>query len=182
MTVYTGVNGRRDRQAQAVGWAGEKKTAYGYVALGADLGTATLTDGPKAGDRYHLCKVPKGAVITGGRLFGNRVASGTSAGSTLLQWAVGLEGPFNDGLSTSYVSYASGASALGLVSTNYDAVCGLHQANTMNYQLGGLLYSTGAVVATDDQMVVVQSVVSATSFISGTIVGVEVEYYMGTHS
>jgi hypothetical protein len=183
MTTYVGARARRGTNAHAVGWAGVKNTAFGTVTFGADQNppTATLTDGPKAGDVYHLAKVPKGAVIVGGRIFGGKVASGTSAGCTLLQWAIGLPGPFRGGDGTSYSTYASGASALGLVSVNNDAVCGLHPAGALNYNLAGLLYSTGPITILDDQVVVVQSVVSATSFISASVLSVEVDYYMGTH-
>lgn len=181
MTRYTALAARSTKQAAAAGWAGTKKTAFGTIRLSVGDGTAPVTEGPLAGDVYHMCKLPKGALIVGGRIFGSRISSGTSAGSTALQMVIGLEGPFTDGVGTTYVSYASGASALGYVSIDYSRVSGVRGESGMDVNLGGLLYTTGSILLTGDQNAVVNIVVSAVSFISASVLSLEVDYYMQTH-
>ena len=63
-------------------------------------------------DIYLMCKLPKGAVVFGGRFRSSRLASGTSAGSTTLALNFGLNGAFTDALGVSY-SAASASVAFG---------------------------------------------------------------------
>ena len=82
--------------------AGYRAVAVGSIVLGADLGTAPETTGPLNNDIYHMVKLPKGAVVFGGRFRSSRIASGTSAGSTTMQLNIGLTGAFTTPDGTSY--------------------------------------------------------------------------------
>ena len=81
MTTYKTTRAGADYQAFKPTGGGYRAVAVGSVVLGADLGTTPETTGPLNGDIYHMCKLPKGAVVFGGRFKGSRIASGTSAGN-----------------------------------------------------------------------------------------------------
>lgn len=187
MSKYNTRQAHPKSPTQSQGWAGQKKVAYGALRLGLGLGwdgsdTVPAATGPVANDLYYMCKLPKGALIFGGRIKGNRVASGTSAGSTALQLAIGLDGPFKDVTGTVYSTYASGASALGLVSVDYSRISGVFSSEQMNMELAGLLLSTGPLLTQADQNAIVQVAVAPSSFISGSTLALEVDYLVQEQS
>ena len=52
-------------QAKAVGWSNTKKVAWGTVEIS--------DSGPTAANSVvYMWKIPKGAVLTGGRVYGDR--------------------------------------------------------------------------------------------------------------
>lgn len=164
------------------GWAGVKKTAVGtFPNIGASTGTATLTTGPVSGDIYRLLKLPKGAVVTGGRVFGSRMSSGTSYGSSSLSFNCGFSGAFKALDGTSYGA-TTASNALGAINPGYAAISGIITESGLDHLLGGLLYTLGPLTLSEDQFVQLTVTGTAVSFVSAACLSLEVEYYIGTHN
>ena len=183
MTTYLAPEAGPTRVPNAVGWAGEKKTVVGCIPnLGASVSTAPVTTGPLVGDIYKMVKLPKGAVIIGGKVFGSRASSGTSNGSIGLAFNVGLSGAFKTSDGTSYGA-TTASQALGItMAVGYEAVAGGKGDSGMNMPLGGLLYTLGPLTLSEDQWATITITTSAVSFISAAALSLEVEYYMGVHA
>lgn len=155
--------------AGGVGNAASQKISWGSV----DLGT-----GPAAADILIMCKLPKGAIIFGGRLAGDRLASGTSGGSSSLGVNIGLDTPFTSRSGTSYATTASMSNVLGTFGPlEGNVVTGVKPEIGYNYPLGGLLISDGPLTLTAEGNALITISSSATSFISGTLT-LGVEYYV----
>lgn len=184
MVTYT-TRQASGRPSLSVGFAGQKQTAVGVVVLDVLRGTTVVTSGPLSGDIYRMVKLPKGAVITGGRLWASRFASGTSAASTTCQLNIGLTGAFKDLVDRTSYGATTASQALGVsVPVDFaEASIGSVKAESgLNMALGGLLYTLGPLELTEDQYAQIKFVGSATSFISGSQMSLEVEYYMGSHA
>jgi hypothetical protein len=155
--------------AGGVGNAASKKIAWGSV----DISSA-----PAAADILIMCKLPKGAIIVGGRLLGDRLASGTSGGSSSLGVNIGLDTTFTSRGGTSYATTASMSNVLGTFGPlEGNVVTGVKPESGYNYSLGGLLMSDGPLTLTGEGNALITISSSATSFITGTLT-LEVDYYV----
>lgn len=172
MTVFTATRGAATRASAAAGLASSKITAWG---------TIEVTTIPVAADIYQMCKLPKGAVILGGRLLGNQLGSGTSFGSTCLTLNIGVDCAITLPNGTA-VTTASTSTALGVLTPEGTAQPWKTEVG-YNQPLGGLLISDGPFTLGDNATVqmAVATVVGAGSFTTGTLT-LEVDYYMGSHS
>jgi hypothetical protein len=182
MTTYTSTQAGNSKVPNAVGWAGQKQVAVGTIPdVGASAGTATATTGPVSGDIYRMVKLPKGAVVTGGRVFGSRMSSGTSYGSSSLSFNAGFSGAVKTLTGTS-IGATTTSNALGAINPTYAEVSGITNDSGLNHVLGGLLYSLGPLVLQDDMYAQLTVTGTAVSFVSAGCLSLEIEYYMGTHA
>lgn len=182
MTTYTATRAGTTKTAAAVGWAQQQLIAVGNIPnVGASAGTAPVTTGPLIGDIYRMIKLPKGAVITGGRLKGSRMSSGTSFGSSSLAFNVGFTGAFKTTDGTSY-GVTTASNALGNIGCDYAAIPAYRSDSGLDMALGGLLYTTGPLTLSEDCFAQLTVTGSAVSFVSGANITLEIEYYMGVHA
>lgn len=182
MATYFSPQARPTVQPNTAGWAGTKKTAVGTIPdVGASAGTATVTTGPISGDIYRMVKLPKGAVVTGGRVFGSRMSSGSSYGSSSLSFNAGFSGAVKTLTGTS-IGATTTSNALGAINPTYAAVSGITTESGLDHCLGGLLYSLGPLECSEDQFVQLTVTGTAVSFVSAGCLSLEVEYYIGTHT
>lgn len=174
MATVTAIAAQPKKPVQSVGWAGGLKVATGSV---------TTTTALVGADVYRFCKLPKGAVVTGGRLMSNALVSGTFA-SQCLTLNIGVDAAVVTALGTS-VTTASTSTALGsALAPNSDVVAGTGSGeNAIDIPLGGLLLSHGPFRLTADGVVymTVASSAGAGSQIAGTY-SVLVEYFMAENS
>lgn len=182
MTTFTASKANIGKQAVSVGWAdGAKKgvSCIPQVDASALPPMAPVTTGPLIGDVYRMLKLPKGAVVTGGRLLGSRMASGTSAGSTCLGFNIGFDGAFKTQDGTQYGA-TTASNALGAILVDYAAVVGVKSESGLDMALGGLLYTEGPLEITADEVTVILTTTSsAGSFVSGAALTLDLDYYMG---
>lgn len=182
MATYTSTQAGPTKSPAAGGWAGQKQVAVGTIPdVSAAAGTATVTTGPVSGDIYRMVKIPKGAVVVGGRVFGSRMSSGTSYGSSSLSFNCGFSGAIKTLAGVSYGA-TSTSNALGEIRPNYADVSGITNESGLNHMLGGLLYTVGPLEATEDQFVQLKVTGTAVSFVSAACLSLEVDYYMGIHA
>jgi len=182
MATYTSTQAGPTKQASAGGWSGQKQVAVGTIPdVSAAAGTATVTTGPVSGDIYRMVKIPKGAVVVGGRVFGSRMSSGTSYGSSSLSFNCGFSGAIKTLAGVSYGATTT-SNALGAIIPNYADVSGVTGESGLNHMLGGLLYTVGPLEATEDQFVQLKVTGTAVSFVSAGCLSLEVDYYMGIHA
>ncbi len=183
MTTYT--SKQAAKSANSVGWSGQKLTAVGTFVLDVLRGTAGGTTGPLSGDIYRFVRLPAGAVIVGGRLFASRFGSGTSAASVTAQLNIGLSGAFKDTIDGTSYGATTASQAMG-ASVPIDfaeaSIGSVKSESGLNQMLGGLLYSLGPLKLSEEQFAQITFVGSVTSFISGSAISLEVEYYMPTHT
>ncbi len=172
MTVFTASRGAATRQPAAEGSAQSKHTAWG---------TIEVTILPVAADIYQMCKLPKGAVLLGGRLLGNNLGSGTSFGSSSLTLNIGVDCAVTLPNGTT-VSTASTSTALGVLTPEGTAQPWKTETG-YNQPLGGLLITDGPFTLSDNAtaQMAVATVIASGSFTTGTLT-LEVDYYMGTHA
>lgn len=173
MATYIAARASASRPVVSSGPAQDLQVAWGAVEL---------TTAVAAADIITLCRLPKGAVVVGGRLRGDKLASGAAAASESLTIAIGI-----DQAATLYDGTAVGAGSMvnGLMTTQIlsgVAVTSIKPETGYDMPLGGLLITSGpfTVGAECNVNVVVQASAGAGSFISGTL-SIEVDYYMGSH-
>lgn len=175
MTTYVATRAGTSKPLVASGPSQSIQVAWGSIEL---------TTAVAATDVITLCKLPKGAVVVGGRLRGDKLASGATAASESLTIAVGIDQAatlLHDG-----TAVGSGSMVNGLLTTSIlsgIAVSTIKPETGYDMPLGGLLISSGPfVVGADCNVnVVIQASAGAGSFVSGTL-SMEVDYYMGQHS
>lgn len=172
MAIFTASRGASSRQAAAEGSAQSKHTAWGTIEV------SVL---PVLADVYQMCKLPKGAIILGGRLLGDKLGSGTSFGSTCLTLNVGVDCAVTLPNGTA-VTTASTSTAMGVL-TPEGAAQNWKTETGYNQPLGGLLITDGPFTLGDNATasLIVGTAVGSGSFTTGTLT-LEVDYYMGTHS
>lgn len=169
MTTFTATRGEANFPVYKPGTPGEKAVAYGAI----EVSTA-----PVAADIYRMCKLPKGAVVLGGKFMSERLASGTSLGSTSLGWNVGFSGAVSayDGTSIGSTTTSLALGTLGPI--DYAAVTAgsIKPESGASIPLGGLLYTQGPLKTQTEQWVQLTcSTAPNSSFITGTM-SLEVEY------
>jgi hypothetical protein len=175
MAINYSAQAAPNRSAKAYGEAQSKKSGWGAFEL--------TDSGPMAANSIiYMVKIPKGAYITGGRVFGDPIdSSGTS--SALASIHVGLSGGFTGIDGTVYGSTTATACLTSSLSIGPDAVAvtGYKATNTRNIPFGGLVVTNGPLLVSDDCFAMVTFTASALAFTSGTL-GIEVEYYASTLS
>lgn len=164
---------RANRTAAAAGWAQDTKQAWGSVEITSIAAT---------GEIYQLVRLPKGAVVTGGYLYGDKLDS-FATGSSLCSVNLGISTAITlaDGTveTTASTSTALGANfALGsdAASQVWKPEQGVRQV-----PLGGVLLSHGPFLMNDEGFAQVTITSSILALTSGTL-GMRVDYYMGQHS
>jgi len=157
MTTYTATNAAATVPVGGHGFGHTKKQAYGTYRVSASLA---------ATDTIRLCRVPKGAIITGGRFFGSRMEA--TASTQTLDFDLGWEDNGTDSVDT------DGLGNFGPTATA--AVTGVKpEADVFMYPLAGVLNTTGPKTLAAETIITATVVASATSWISG-MVGCVVDY------
>ena len=130
----------------------------GAGTLACAWGSIEVTANPVAADVYQLCRVPAGAVVVGGYIFGDDLD--TNATETLdldIGWAAnGTEAADPDGFGN-----------LGVMGT--DTVAGIKPESGYNYPFGGVLITTGPQAFTQETIIQVTCVATAATFAAGTL-------------
>lgn len=133
------------------------KTVGGGV-LHAAWGTIEITGNFTAGDIVEMCRVPAGAVVTGGFLYGDDID--TNAAETLnisVGWAAnGVD-----------VASAAGLGALGVLSV--DTVPGIKPEGGLMYPLGGVLIIDGPKTFAAETVIQLTIVAASATFVAGTL-------------
>jgi hypothetical protein len=174
MAVNVATRGANTRQSAAVGLSQSKYTAWG---------TIEVTSNPAPADTFVMCKLPKGAMIVGGRLMGDKLDS-TGSGSACLTINIGVDKAITllgtgTAVTSSSTSNALGASwALG---PDAAAVTGYKPETGRNQPLGGLLITDGPFVTSDECNAYIIVGTSAAGITTGTLT-LFVDYYMSTHA
>lgn len=155
MTTFTSTRARTSpRSSQSRGYPSQMVKEYSTISIAAH---------PVTGDVYEMIKVPKGALILGGRLFGpSLVTAGTSTGYDI------------------DVGWASNTSALGNLGVlSPAAVAGYKPELGYNYPLGGLLLSSGPQLMDMDRTIIltVNTSAASASFVAAGLT-LEIEYVM----
>lgn len=130
----------------------------GAGALACAWGSIEVAANPVAADIYQLCRVPAGAVVVGGYIFGDDLD--TNATETLdldIGWAAnGTESADPDGFGN-----------FGVMGT--DTVAGIKPEAGYNYPFGGVLITTGPQAFTQETIIQVTCVATAATFAAGTL-------------
>ena len=154
MATTTATTAAASYPASGHGFAGSKKTARGSV---------TITAGPTAADVYEMLRLPKGAIVTGGRFFGKSLEVSTSGAA--LDIDVGTAADTDRFGNFGVLSPA--------------AVAGVKPEVGYNYPLGGTLLSEGFQTMTAETVVQLTVVASVTLFTTGGgALNLEVDYVM----
>lgn len=172
MATITASRALLTRPAASVGWAQDVKTGWGTVEVSAN---------PAPADVFNMVRIPKGAVVVGGRLLGDKIDS-TGSGSACMTINIGLSAavftPLGVSVGTTTTSNALGAAwALG---PDVAAVTGYKPETGRNIPLGGLLITDGPLLVQDDCWATVTIITSGT-ITTGTLT-LAVDYYMAQHS
>ena len=109
------------------------------------------------------------------------MSSGTSYGSSSLSFNAGFSGAVKS-LGGTSIGATTTSNALGAINPTYAAVSGVTNDSGLDHCLGGLLYSLGPLVCSEDQFVQLTVTGTAVSFVSAGCLSLEVEYYIGTHT
>lgn len=135
-------------------------------SAGVAWGTIEVTANPVALDVYQMCRIPKGAVVTGGYIYSDDLD--TNAAETLdldVGWAAnGVE-----------VADPDGFGNLGVMGT--DTVAGIKVENGYQFPFGGKLITDGPQAFSAETIITVNCVATAATFAAGTL-SVVVNYYV----
>lgn len=160
--------------AQGSGWAGVTQRAWGLYEH---------TASPAAGDTVVMCKLPKGALIVGGAVKGDKLDS-SGSGSSLASINIGLDAAVTtpDGTSVSTDSTSNCLLAALNLGPDAAAVTGYKpEAGVRNVPLGGLLLTHGPLKTSAECHAYVTWTASALAFATGTML-LEVDYIIDQHS
>lgn len=176
MANWTASRAGATRQTAAAGWAQDLKRQWGAYEFGA-------TEHPTISDTITMVKLPKGALIMGGALKGDKIDS-FDTGSALLSISIGLDKGVKllDGTSVSSNSTTNAFASSWALGTDAGAITGYKpQTGVRNVPLGGLLYTDGPLLVTEEGTNVIVTVrASALALTTGTLL-MEIDYYMGQH-
>lgn len=175
MAINYSVQASPTRQAKGVGWSQERKVAHGTIEI-TDSGMMA------ANSIIYMVKYPKGAMITGGRVYGDPIdSSGTSSALACIH--VGLSTGFTAADGTVYGATTATACLVSSLPLGPDAVAvvGYKATNTRNFPFGGLVITNGPLLAADDGFAYVTFTASALALTSGTL-AIELDYYASTVS
>ncbi len=174
MAILYGTPNPRLKQAAGVGWNGSAKVA---------VASYEFADSVSLGSYIYMCKLPKGAVITGGRVTGDPIDS-SGSGSALMSIHVGVDKAVTGlGTGTAITANSTSNCLISSLAIGPDAVAvtGYKATNTRNFPFGSLLVTEGPLLTSDDCNVVIAVTASTLALTTGTM-NVIVEYYMSTHT
>lgn len=136
----------------------------GSSNLAVAYGTIEVAANPVAADVYEMCRIPKGAIVVGGRVYSDDLD--TNATETLdldVGWAAnGVDAADPDGFGN-----------LGVMGA--DTVAGIKPEAGYNFPFGGVLASDGPKTFSAETIITVNCVATAATFAAGTLT-VVVEY------
>jgi hypothetical protein len=161
-------------QSVSSGWAGQVQKAWGAYEH---------TVSPAAADTVVMCKLPKGALVVGGAVKGDKLDSAGS-GSSLASINIGLSAAVTtiDGTTVTAASTSNCLLAALNLGPDTAAVTGYKpEAGVRNVPLGGLLLTHGPILTTDECEAYVTWTASALAFATGTMI-LEVDYIIARHS
>jgi len=160
-----------NKQSAAVGWAQDTKRAWGTYEYGADAVQAV-------GDTIVMCKLPKGAMIVGGLLTGDKIDSNL-AGSALLSINIGIDKAVITPAGTTVTAASTSVALANAWSLGPDAatIVGVNGETGRRMQLGGLLISEGPLLTTDECNAYIVTNATALNLTTGTL-NLLVDYYM----
>lgn len=179
MAIYNSVKMDARRPAVTGGLAQKKQTLATQV---------WVNDSVLANDTLYFGKLPKGAVVTGGRLYSGRLSSGASASCCCLELVLGFDQILQNASATTFsvASLTSGFGHFGPL--NFSTATSSNPNNNQfeagfSAPLGGLLATNGPLTVNADGNVFATVVVSAGagSGISGYL-NIELDYITGTYS
>jgi hypothetical protein len=145
-----------------------KPTGAGYSATA--WGTIDLTTALAATDVIKMCKLPRGAVVTGATLKGDTLASGATAASQSMVLNIGVDASVTTALGSTVTTLSTSTALAASTIPNGAAVANVKDAG-YNWPLGGLITTQGPFQLQDDGTVYITVVASAGggSFVSGTL-------------
>lgn len=180
MATFNGRLMQANRQAVTGGLAWKRQTLSTQVYVDT-TGTAA--------DLYYFGKLPKGALICGGRMYSGRLASGICPASCAVDFSLGVDQILANASGTTF-SVASLTSGLGHFGPINYSTSTSSNPNTNQYEagftqpLGGLLLSNGPLTVTVDQTNVFATLNTAAgngSGISGYL-NLDLDYITGTYT
>lgn len=172
MAAYTATRAGSTKSAASVGWAQDTKTGWGTIEVSSAA----------PGDVFNMVRIPKGAMIVGGRVLGDKLDS-TGAGSACMTVNIGLTATVftPSGVSYSPTSTSNVLGAAWAFGSDFSAVLGVKPETGRNLPLGGLLLTEGPLLVTDECFATVTIITSAGGLTTGTLT-MQVDYYMAQHS
>jgi hypothetical protein len=173
MTVTVATRASTNRPASGSGYALQLQKAWGTVSLSTAFAP---------GDTLVMCKLPKGAIIVGGALLGEKWDS-AGAGTACMTLNIGVDQPVitPQGTTVSTASTSDCLAAAWAIGSEIAAIPGVHpEASGRNIPLGGLLVSKGPLTCTDECNVIIKSITSAATTFTA-VVTLTVDYYASTH-
>lgn len=169
-TIFTATRAAGRRPSESHGWAADIKRAWGTI----EVSTAPIN-----GDTFYMCKLPKGAMIIGGYLQGDKLDS-SGSGSACLTVNIGVDAAITTATGTS-VTTASTSNALAsawALGPDAAAVTGYKpDSSVRNLPLGSLLLTDGPLLVGDECNVIVKATNTACGFTTGTLT-LLVDYYI----
>lgn len=134
---------------------------------GVAWGTLEVTANPVPGDIYEMCRIPAGAIVTGGYIYSDDLD--TNATAETLDIDVGWLG---NGVEA---ADSAGFGNLGVMGT--DTVAGIKSEAGYQFPFGGKLITDGPQSFSKETVVAVTCVATAATFAAGTL-SVVVNYYV----
>lgn len=173
MTVNTATRAGTTKPSAASGWAQNTKVAWG---------TIEVTSNPAPLDTFIMAKLPKGALIVGGRITGDPLDS-SGSGSALMSINIGVDKAVTAADGTAVTAASTSNALISSLPLGPDAVAvaGYKATNSRNFPFGSLLVTNGPLLTSDECNAYIVVTASALAFTTGTI-NLFVEYYMSTHS
>ncbi len=130
------------------GFAANLKVAYGSYSVAANV---------EDGDIFEMCRVPKGATVVMGYVYGADIDTGTEAMDIDVGWAAnGVDAADPDGFGN-----------LGVWSG--DAVTDIKPEVSVFYPFGGVLRSAGPVTFGADTVIQLEANAAANAFTAGVV-------------
>lgn len=130
----------------------------GGGALCVAWGTIEVTANPVTSDVYEMCRVPRGAVVVGGRIMSDDLdTNGTETLDLDIGWlGNGVDAADPDGFGN-----------LGVMGT--DTVPGIKAEGGYNYPFGGVLITDGPKAFAAETTIAVTCIATAATFAAGTL-------------
>lgn len=178
MATFFATRALPTKPAVSTGWAQDVKSQWGTFEWGAQ-------NNPTIADVVVMCKLPKGAMVIGGLLSGDKIET-TSVGSGLLSINIGFDSsvllPSGTVLNAASASNAL-ASNWTLGSDTLSNYFGLANSASLRYiPLGALLFSEGPMLTLADNTNVQITVGASTFALTTGTMNLRVDYYMQTQS
>lgn len=161
MATLTAANAASTAAVKGHGMAGNVKCAWG---------TYTLAANPTAADILQFCRVPAGARIVGGNLYGADIDTGTEELDLDIGWAA------NGGSGTYDAADPDGLGNFGVITGDAFAAGNISNVTGINYPLAGLLVT--GVLPYFTRETIIQGVFNVDAATGGTGILTLVVYYV----